>query len=610
MKHFIVPIAGMHCRSCEILLEEHIGQVQGVRSVQVSYKNGQADVGFKTHCRPDDHAIENAVKTAGYSVGYAEKPRWLSRTVRDYWEVGIAALLLLALYFVARWTGLLGVSVQTENLSIPFAVVIGLVAGVSTCMAVVGGLVLGISARYGEQHPDATPWQKFRPHLLFNVGRIGGYAAFGGLLGALGSVLRLSNGVLALLTIGVGIVMMLLGLKLTGLSPRLKQTSITLPSWIGKRLGLSRAQQKTGVRSSLLTGALTFFLPCGFTQAMQLYAISSGSFGRGALVLALFALGTAPALLSIGGLTSVVKGVFARRFYTTVGLAVLVFGLVNVRNGVALTGFATGNSGSAKTAAITSELKGGYQIVRMNQLVDRYQPNKFTIAKGIPVKWIITSESSYSCAAFIVMPKYGISVSLKQGENTVEFTPTSTGTIPFSCSMGMYRGSFTVVEPDGSEGSQTSGSSVRDDGRISFTPTAPNESAPPPSAGAGCGSGGGAGCGGCGGGGSAKPKTIPSDAPIAKLNGKVQTITTRDNSGKLEPSFFKVKAGVPVEWTVTSDGPPVGCMNAFLNRDLGIQERQSQRAGSTVIRFTPDSSGDYDVTCGMGMWRGTVSVIN
>lgn len=603
MQHYTVPISGMHCRSCELLISDSIRQVPGVASVRVKYSKSCAVIGYE-EAPPDDIAIEEAIRNAGYSVGTAEKAPWLSRNLHDYKNLGLAALILLALYFLARSTGLLDVSVTSDNLSLPFAVVIGLVAGVSTCMAVVGGLVLGLSARYGEQHPEATRAEKFRPHLYFNLGRILGYALLGGLLGALGGFLKLSNIALAILTVGVGVVMVMLGLKLTSISPRLKNASITLPSSISRFFGLSKGQTRYSNKSALLTGGLTFFLPCGFTQAMQLYAISTGSFALGAGALGLFALGTAPALLSMGGISSVLKGVVARRFYVTVGLAVLLFGIFNVRNGFAITGLTSGGASNGKAAVPATDVVDGYQIIRMKQKAAGYSPNSFTVQKGVPVRWIITSESSYSCAASLIMPSYKISKNLEPGENIIEFTPTKTGRIPFSCSMGMYRGSFTVVEkgsaPDTALAQPSSG-------RIAFTPktrsagsAVPSEPVEDPSPPSACGSGG-CGCG------AAKPTQLPTDGPAAEIDGDLQRITTRDASGPIEPSAFRVKTGIPVEWTVTADGPPVGCMTAFLNRELGIQVRQST-SGNTVIRFTPEQPGNYDVTCGMGMWRGTIIV--
>ncbi|MDO8509771.1 MAG: cupredoxin domain-containing protein, partial [bacterium] len=86
------------------------------------------------------------------------------------------------------------------------------------------------------------------------------------------------------------------------------------------------------------------------------------------------------------------------------------------------------------------------QEVRMTQDFDGYSPDVLTVQKGRTVKWIITSKTSFSCASSIVMPKYGVRKSLKKGENIITFTPTETGTIPFSCSMGMYTGKFIVTE--------------------------------------------------------------------------------------------------------------------------------------------------------------------
>jgi sulfite exporter TauE/SafE len=83
------------------------------------------------------------------------------------------------------------------------------VAGVSTCMALVGGLVLGLSSRYAEIHPESTMMQKFVPHFYFNLGRVIGFGILGGIIGSLGAVFSLSANWLGFLTIIVGLVMIL-----------------------------------------------------------------------------------------------------------------------------------------------------------------------------------------------------------------------------------------------------------------------------------------------------------------------------------------------------------------------------------------------------------------
>ncbi|MEI6144712.1 MAG: sulfite exporter TauE/SafE family protein, partial [Candidatus Berkelbacteria bacterium] len=327
---------------------------------------------------------------------------------------------------------------------------IGLTAGVSSCMAMVGGLILGISARYAEKHPEATSGEKFRPHLFFQLGRILSYFLLGGLIGLIGHAFQLSSTFIGLLSIVVGTVMLTLGLQLTELFPKISSGGFSLPSGIAKILGIKNRQNREySHANSMFLGALTFFLPCGFTQAMQLYALNSGNFWSGAAIMGIFALGTTPGLLGIGGLTSFLRGNTARKFFKFAGVVVVVFAVVNISNGLNLTGWKStfggrSNSSTADSsgAIITSE--NGVQVINMTQLAGGYEPNKFTIKQGIPVKWIINSTSD-TCASSISVPKMGIRQNLTHGENVIEFTPKNIGTLNFSCLMGMYTGSFNVV---------------------------------------------------------------------------------------------------------------------------------------------------------------------
>ncbi|NCT92725.1 hypothetical protein GXB85_17465 [Cellulomonas sp. APG4] len=52
-----------------------------------------------------------------------------------------------------------------------------------------------------------------------------------------------------------------------------------------------------------------------------------------------------------------------------------------------------------------------------------------------------------SCAASLYSPDLGIEpMVLEPGLNIVTFTPERTGVLRYSCGMGMYWGSITVVE--------------------------------------------------------------------------------------------------------------------------------------------------------------------
>jgi len=439
MQKIIIPIRGMHCKSCEILVENNLSKINGIKKVNVDHKKGTAEVSYEGD-KPIQTDLENAIKNAGYAIGVADKSSWFSKDFKDYKNLFWAGIILLVLFYFAKTVGLFNLNVATSSTSLLVVLLVGLVAGISTCMALVGGLVLGISARHAELHPEATAKEKFKPHLYFNLGRIIGYAVLGGVVGLIGSALKPSVEFLGLMTIAVGGVMIFLGLKLIEIFPALKNKTITLPKSLSKFLKIDREKNEYSHRGTIITGALTFFLPCGFTQAMQLYAVSTGSFVQGFLIMGLFALGTSVGLLSIGGLYSVFRGKRAKLFFAVAGLAVILLGWFNITNGSQLVFKNSVPVANSNQVINSNEV----QVVRMTQDSYGYSPKQFTVTKGKKVRWIITSLSDYSCASSIYMSKYGINKNLVKGENVIEFTPTETGEIPFSCSMGMYRGKFIV----------------------------------------------------------------------------------------------------------------------------------------------------------------------
>ena len=585
MPKITVPIKGMHCRSCEILIEKNLKNIAGVNKASVSHKLETANI-YYNQALPASEAIKQAVREAGYDIGRKEPSPWLSRDRNDYANLLKGAAILAVLYLAARGLGLFTIGVPTESTGLLVVLVVGLVAGISTCMALVGGLVLGLSARHAELHPEISTKEKFVPHIYFNLGRILGFGLLGGVIGLLGSVARPSTGTLGFMTVGIGGVMIFLGLKLVEIFPALKDKSLSLPKSVARFFGLNKEQKEYSHQGSFITGALTFFLPCGFTQAMQLYAVSSGSFSRGAMIMALFALGTAPGLLGIGGLASIFKGQKAKVFFASTGLAVILLGWFNIANGSQL--LWQGKAGSVVPVAVNS---AGAQEVRMTQGSAGYSPNEFTIVKNKPVKWIINSTNQFSCASSIVVPKYGISQYLKKGENIIEFTPTETGQIQFSCSMGMYRGVFNVVDSPGAA-----------------LNAAPNRNTAALPSGGGC-AGGGGGCG-CGGGAPQKSLDSTPTAAVADLNSKQLIKTQYTLSQDIVPNRFTVKKGVPVRFEVDVKESGQGCMSTIMIPGLYNNPEYLQGGAKVVMAFTPEEAGDFDITCAMGVPRGIITVTN
>lgn len=443
-----ISIRGMHCRSCELLLEEELSQVSGVVKVKTNFRKGLAEI-FYQNPEPNDAALAEAVKNAGYEVGKGERP-WIANDISEWVKALFALGVVFVLYVIAASLGLfdisLGSSTQLSNVS--FVLLLGVVAGLSTCMAIVGGMVLAASARFSEMHPEASVWQKFLPNVYFNIGRIGGFALLGALLGMAGSTFQPSSFSVGALTVAVGLVMALIGLQLLELFPRLSAWKFMLPKSIAKVLGVqSHTKKEYSHGRVMFAGAATFFLPCGFTQAVQLFVVTQGSPIVGALSMGAFALGTAPGLLGIGGISAAAAGGFRKFFFKTAGLVVIALGVFNFQNGLVLVKLGPDADTSAKeNGGIANAPTKDAQVIRITQKGNGYFPSQVTVKKGQPVKLIVDSEESYSCAASLSIPKAGIRKTLKPGENVFEFTPKESGNIPFSCSMGMYRGVINVVD--------------------------------------------------------------------------------------------------------------------------------------------------------------------
>ncbi|HCU71172.1 MAG TPA: hypothetical protein DIC35_05490 [Candidatus Moranbacteria bacterium] len=608
MNKLIVNITGMHCRSCEMLIEESLRQIPEVTKSQVNYKKGYAEIFYGSQ-KPNNHDIEEAIRSAGYSIGQEKKQTLISGNPSDYKDLGIAFLFLVGAYLVLKNFGLTNISFGSSAgspESLWIVLLIGLTAGVSTCMALVGGLVLAASTRHAEAHPEATTAQKFRPHLYFNLGRVLGFAFLGAILGYLGSFFQISTFALGMLTIAVGLVMLIMGLQLIEIFPWAENLKLTLPKFLSRALGMKNHEKEYSHRNSMLLGAMTFFLPCGFTQAMQLYAVSTGSPLTGALVMGTFALGTVPGLLGIGGLTSVVKGIFAKRFFKLAGMLVIIFALFNIANGYNLTGWQL-ESNSTPSKNISSadpnvKQENGKQVVSMKQISNGYSPNKFTIKKGVPVKWVITSQEPYSCASSLVIPKMGISKKLTLGENIIEFTPAEVGTLKFSCSMGMYTGAFNVVDDRGN------------DSKTTADPASTTKSS-----GSTCGISSGS-SGSCAGGSNKpvaiKEGTVEKNGSADSLSGKnsatsdtqtqiIKTVYNLDEN--ISPNTFTVAAGLPVKLIIDAKEDGQGCMSTIMIPGLYDTPEYIQK-GKLELDFTPAKAGKYQITCAMGVPMGTLIV--
>lgn len=448
-----VCIEGMTCHSCEVIIERKWKKIDGIHRVDVHAGTGRAKI---THsgAAPSISQLQDALGEGKYLVslnGTGQKTTKPSL----FQLVGLFALVLI-LGKILSSLGLFKTSFAVgSGMSLGAIFVIGLVAASSSCIAVSGGLLLSSAAKFNERYGSAGPIGKMRPVFLFVLGRVAGYGFLGGLLGVIGKALTPSPLVTAIIAILAAVYMLIMGLDMLQIAPAwLKGLLPKMPKSLSHRV--LDAEGKEHPLMPVGLGAATFFLPCGFTQALQLYALTTGSFLTAALSLGVFALGTAPALLALGWASSSLKGKAGRFFFKFSGALVVVLGLWNIQNGLAIAGYpisfpkfaapAPSLAAGTDPTAIAAPVVGNKQVIKMNVSSYGYQPNHFTIRAGTPVRWEIDATNGGGCASVLVSRQLGIQKLLDLNpSNVIEFTPTITGEVPFSCSMGMYRGSFTIL---------------------------------------------------------------------------------------------------------------------------------------------------------------------
>ncbi|MCI0585182.1 MAG: sulfite exporter TauE/SafE family protein [Chloroflexi bacterium] len=442
----IIPIAGMTCRSCERRIERSVRRIPNVQRASASASRARVEVVTSGPVSGID--LAEAIEAAGYEVG--ETP-WLTPDGDTWLAAGSGLVLIVAVAILAELLGFSGLTAGLGDIregGLLVAGLLGLAAGVSTCIALTGGLVLALSAAAAAARaddPDPSVATRLRPVATFLAGRVFGFALLGAALGALGSRVVLPPVAIAVLMLIVAVVMTILGVRLTGLSPRIAAWSPTLPSGLGARIGTGgEGSAYTDTRAAAL-GVASFFLPCGFTQAVQIYALSTGSPLVAGGIMAAFAIGTVPGLLTLGGLPSLLPRASRPAVLQTIGVIVIGFAFLNGVSGLRLAGLLP-DFVPASAAAPSVTVASGVQTLRTAQVSNGYEPANVSIYAGIPTRWIIDSRDGGSCAVFLQVPSLGIAVTLQPGENVIDLPALGSGRLQYMCSMGMYGGQLTVVD--------------------------------------------------------------------------------------------------------------------------------------------------------------------
>ncbi len=300
----------------------------------------------------------------------------------------------------------------------------GLTVGGLTCLAVQGGLLASIIATNENKNT-------LRPTLIFLMAKLAAHAALGFGLGAFGSVVGISDNVTLTVQILVGVYMILVALNLLDIHPIFRYVQIQPPKFLAKKI-------RTASTPALL-GLMTVFMPCGTTLAMEALAVGSGNPVTGALIMAVFVLGTTPAFLGIGYASSKLGDKYRKNFFRLAAILVMYLGLSSINGALIVKGInilPQRESGESETT----------QNVTINVMAYGYEPRYVKVKQGEEVTVTLVGKGGYSCASAFRIPSLSIGKNLLPDEKyTFSFTPTKKGKIPFTCSMGMYTGVIEVI---------------------------------------------------------------------------------------------------------------------------------------------------------------------
>ncbi len=497
LQEYLYSVKGMHCASCEVLIEKKLLEIKEIKSVEAKSDKGEVLIEYVGK-KPETALLNSIFKEEGY-VFFDEPFEKEDNSGKSFLKTATIALSIIVVFLFLNKSGFSSLVNVNSKSSLPVFFALGLVAGFSSCAALVGGLVLSMSKQWRDMHSsEGSISEKLQPHLMFNIGRIISYAFFGAILGFLGSKLQISFQFTSFLVIAVSIVMFFLAMQMLGFKS-FRKFQFTLPKFATRYIA-NEANFK-GRYLPFSMGSLTFFLPCGFTITAQGLALLSGNPLQGGLIMTFFALGTAPALLLIGfsAIKFSSRPSLALQFSKVAGILILFFALFNINSQLNVLGLPSlanvnsnpaqsnnGGNGNALNEKDLPSIVDGKQLIKMKASSSGYAPNYFKVRAGIPVRWEIEDVGTSGCTnAIISRSLFSGQIDLTPGKTSIkEFTPAKPGKYKFSCWMGMISGTIEAVDANAASQNSTI-SSV--DASESVIPSGVN--------GCGCGGGGNGSCG-------------------------------------------------------------------------------------------------------------------
>lgn len=526
VKEVILKIEGMVCVNCENLIEDILLDNNGVNKVEVSYTKGLAKINYNENKTSINDLIrvisENGYKVIDFSNEVNEdlsnknkksKKRDIDCANKDEDNTFLIIIIILGVILLLKKFGVSNIfsvfPTPNENTSYSMLFIIGLFTSLH-CVSMCGGINLSQCINYNDTIDKGT-LSTIKPAFLYNLGRVISYTIFGAIVGGIGSIISFTGWMQSLIQLIASIFMIIMGLNMLNIFPWLRKLNPRMPKIFAKKF------KSKNNNSPFFIGLLNGFMPCGPLQAMQIYAISTGSVTKGAISMFLFSLGTVPLMFGLGTLSSYMSKKFSNKIMKFGAILVIVLGFSMFNNALALSGI-NFSQGSENDSGVKAEIQDNIQVVTTKLKGGTYEP--IIVEVGKPVKWNIqvSNGSLNGCNNKIIIREYEIEKSLEMGDNIIEFTPTEAGTYTYSCWMGMLRSKIYVVNP----GQEPEISENLQNGLDTLNKINSNY------------------------------KISTDEVAVAKVSGNEQVVNINIENGRFTPAVIIIQEGLETKWSINN----------------------------------------------------------
>lgn len=277
------PVRGLICRSCEDIIMATLTEKKGILSVSVSYIKGTTDIIYDP-----DVISEGEIKSVLSSLGYPVCDKVRGGIIYDVLTVA-ATLIVIFLLDVVPLPSIPSLASGVGTGFYLNVFLIGLVTG-THCIVMCGGIMLA----------GAGKERRFMNITIYNFMRVLTSAFLGFIFGSAGRIISFSEKARSMIYVFTGLYVIMVALGIWGV-PGVRQLEALEP----KMCFMKYSFKPMG---PVILGIITAVMPCHASGMMWMTAMTLPCGFDGALMMAIWSLGTLPFMLLFGILSGMKRG--------------------------------------------------------------------------------------------------------------------------------------------------------------------------------------------------------------------------------------------------------------------------------------------------------------